>query len=430
MTNHEARTDVLVIGGGLSGLTAAAYLARAGQSVRVLERAGALGGRASTDEEHGFLLNRGPHAVYRSGEMPRILSDLGVSYSAGAAPLSGWALRGGRLHKLPVGSASLVSTGLLGWSEKARAASWLVTIPRLDPAAFAGVSVAEWLREGGADAETSELIAAFVRVSSYANALELFSAATAIGQLQKARGGVLYVDGGWQALVDGLAARARALGAVVEPGARAVRLHRAGHDFVVELAAGGVVRSGAVVLAVPMEVARALLSSAGATFDAQESVPVRMATLDLGLSHVPVPAQRFVLGIDQPLYLSVHSGVAKLGERGAVVHAAKYLSGKETDPEADLREIESMLDVAQPGWRAAVLHSRYLPRMVVAERLDVARTSGPLGRPGCRVANLPGVVLAGDWVRGGSWLGDGAMEAGRQAARVLLEDAGRERAVA
>ena len=42
--------DSLIIGAGLNGLTAAAYLARAGQRVLVLERRDVLGGFAATEE--------------------------------------------------------------------------------------------------------------------------------------------------------------------------------------------------------------------------------------------------------------------------------------------------------------------------------------------------------------------------------------------
>ena len=45
-----AQYDAIVIGGGHNGLTAAAYLSRAGKKVLVLERRHVLGGAAVTEE--------------------------------------------------------------------------------------------------------------------------------------------------------------------------------------------------------------------------------------------------------------------------------------------------------------------------------------------------------------------------------------------
>ena len=42
--------DVIVIGAGHNGLTCAAYLARAGLKVKVVERRGTVGGAAVTEE--------------------------------------------------------------------------------------------------------------------------------------------------------------------------------------------------------------------------------------------------------------------------------------------------------------------------------------------------------------------------------------------
>ncbi|KAG8049356.1 hypothetical protein GUJ93_ZPchr0009g1471 [Zizania palustris] len=54
------RWDAVVIGGGHNGLTAAAYLARAGRSVAVLERRGVLGGAAVSESDlvPGFRFSR------------------------------------------------------------------------------------------------------------------------------------------------------------------------------------------------------------------------------------------------------------------------------------------------------------------------------------------------------------------------------------
>ena len=54
------RWDAVVIGGGHNGLVAAAYLARAGRSVAVLERRGVLGGAAVSESDlvPGFRFSR------------------------------------------------------------------------------------------------------------------------------------------------------------------------------------------------------------------------------------------------------------------------------------------------------------------------------------------------------------------------------------
>lgn len=56
-----AKHDVLVIGAGSNGLTAAALLAKAGRSVLVVERQGHIGGTAASDEFHPGFRSAGLH---------------------------------------------------------------------------------------------------------------------------------------------------------------------------------------------------------------------------------------------------------------------------------------------------------------------------------------------------------------------------------
>lgn len=69
--------DVVVIGGGHNGLVAAAYLARGGLSVLVLERRAVLGGAAATEEVFpGYRVNTG--AGDAGMFLPEILEDLNL----------------------------------------------------------------------------------------------------------------------------------------------------------------------------------------------------------------------------------------------------------------------------------------------------------------------------------------------------------------
>ena len=99
--NHQPQ--VVIIGGGIAGLTSAALLAKAGVSAVLLEKSTSLGGRAATRDRHGYLFNLGPHALDRTGVLHGTLKALGVEVR-GRVPVAngGFALCDGRLHTLPV----------------------------------------------------------------------------------------------------------------------------------------------------------------------------------------------------------------------------------------------------------------------------------------------------------------------------------------
>src|SRR5262245_43427139 len=104
--------DVAVIGGGIAGLAAATYAARAGRRVALFEKAPGLGGRGVTHEEAGFHFNLGPHALYRGGAAAAVLRELGVRVAGRSpAPSGNYAVAGGVKHALPAGFFSLLTTG-------------------------------------------------------------------------------------------------------------------------------------------------------------------------------------------------------------------------------------------------------------------------------------------------------------------------------
>jgi phytoene dehydrogenase-like protein len=149
--------------------------------------------------------------------------------------------------------------------------------------------------------------------------------------------------------------------------------------------------------------------------------PVRAACLDVALGALPFPKRRFALGIDQPLYYSLHSATAKVApSTGATIHVAKYLDPQaDADPKADEVELERLLDRVQPGWRDGVVYRRYLPAMTVASAVVLASTRGE--RPGLAMGDVRGLYAVGDWVGSGSMLADAALSSARTCARAILD---------
>lgn len=125
---RAARTHVVVIGGGVSGLVAARECAKVGMRVTVLEAADAAGGAIRTAELDGIRLDAGAESyATRGGAVRALIEELGlgervVRPAAGGAWLSG--VSGGRAAPLPVGGILGIPANvfqddvrrIIGWS--------------------------------------------------------------------------------------------------------------------------------------------------------------------------------------------------------------------------------------------------------------------------------------------------------------------------
>ena len=429
MLSVEQTTDTVVIGGGIAGLATATFLARSGQSVRLVEQSQHPGGRARTKVQDGFFMNIGPHALYLQGAGFRILKELGVEPRGNVPSVSGaFAIYGGVKHTFPAGLVSLLTTGLFGLSAKLETARLLSSLPKIDGTRLMKVSVREWVESEITHPTVRELILATFRLSTYTNAPELMSAGAAIEQLKKALNkSVLYLDHGWQTLVDGLIESAERAGVIIETSVKVEVVERgtAGRVEAVRLDDGRAYKASTVVLASSPAIAASLVERGDRTSLSQwaaSAMPVKAACLDVALSRLPDPRARFALGIDAPLYFSVHSASASLAPAGAaMIHVAKYLPPHHTArAEDDEREMEGLLDLVQPGWREVIVYRRMLPDMIVMNAIATVQTEGTEERPGPAVPDVPGLFVAGDWVGREGLLVDASLASAKQAAELIV----------
>ncbi|HEV2720123.1 MAG TPA: NAD(P)/FAD-dependent oxidoreductase [Thermoanaerobaculia bacterium] len=443
--------NVIVIGGGIAGLASSIYLARAGRTVTVFERRPQLGGRAVTHLRRGFRFNLGPHAFYRGGPGWQVCRELGIPIRGGVPDGKGVAMLGSERYRLPGTFLSLLTTNLLPFSARFEAAKLFLRIRRIDAKQFAGMTVREWLDANVKNDRLRLTMEALIRLATYSDHADEQSAAVALAQLRSAMRGVIYVDEGWQRIVDALhgaavsagvnfvtsshivgvehqngAVTSIALGELEQDlqrsSTRSMHLTRMADD-----ARGTRLPASAVILAVDPTTARDLVD--GLDFTPPRAV---LATcLDVALSSLPQPTPKFALGIDRPLYYSVHSAWAQLTPKGgALIHVAKYRkAGFAVDDEiefdgtrrpptaaADEAELESVLDEMQPGWRERVVHRRFLPSMTVSNALVRPNAARPSA-----VTAVKGLYLAGDWVGDEGILSDAALASARAAAKAILE---------
>lgn len=133
--------EVVVVGGGISGLVAAYRLHQAGVRVTLVEKEPRLGGMVVTDHEDGFLIEGGPDSfVAAKGSVLELAAELGLADEViSSRPQHGgsYVWWEGVLHPLPAGLLLMVpsrlrplfGSRLLSWRGKIRVLADLV-LPR------------------------------------------------------------------------------------------------------------------------------------------------------------------------------------------------------------------------------------------------------------------------------------------------------------
>jgi phytoene dehydrogenase-like protein len=400
----------IVAGGGFAGLSAAIELASRGHSVAVYEQSKTLGGRASTHSQQGYSMNIGPHGFYRAGIMKAQFDAWGIAYG-GQVPLGKGAtflIAKGARHRFPGSTAALLRCGAFSIAEKIKLGQILGAISKAQ--ADPGESIQSWIDREATSTAVRQMVQALVRLSTYSADSGVLDAGAAIRQLQLAiKQSVLYIDGGWETLVNGLAAKARSLGATIQTACGVISVAQG----TVEIRGGQRLNADGIVLALPP---RSVEQLTGQKLPAM--IAARAACLDLGLRRLPSKAGTFALGLDEPTYTSVHSqyatGLAPAG--GALVQLAMYLS---RDASCTREQLEQRADLILPGWRDELVFSRFLPDMTVVHAIPAAGQP----RPDVDALGMPSVTIAGDWVGPEGMLADTAVASGVRAARRLEQAA-------
>jgi squalene-associated FAD-dependent desaturase len=447
--------SVVVIGGGLAGITAAIELRQAGLGVTLLEARPRLGGATTSFSRGDLTIDTGQHVFLRCcTSYAELLAQLGMTGSVTIqdrfdvtvlSPRSPGARARLRRSGLPAPlhlGASLAGYRFLSLAERLRVARAALALRWIDPAepGLDAHRLGDWLGARGQSERARRRLWDLFIVSSLNIDGDEASVPLAATVLKTALlSGNSAADIGVPAVPLGeLHGRAAAgllgrLGAQVRLGAKATAVEpdRAG-GFSVRVASGAegeasgpdeTISADGVILAVPAGPAARLAGAAG--------VPGAARWDDLGTSpivNVHVVYDRQVT--DLPFAAAVDSPVQWVFDKTAAsgLRAGQYLA-------VSLSAADSYVDAS-----TAALREQFLPALeqlfpeaagaqvtdffVTRERRATFRQAPGCGalRPGA-ASSLPGLLLAGAWTDTG-WPDtmEGAVRSGRTAAQELIRE--------
>ncbi len=442
--------EVIVVGGGLAGLSAAVACIDAGARVTLLEARPRLGGATWSTRREGLEVDNGQHVFLRCCEAYRgFLARLGVEDRVHLQPrLEVPVLAPGgrrawlRRHPLPSPAhlaPSLLRYRHLGFVERLRAAGAVRRLAACDPSdpAVDARSLGAWIDEQPGDAQQLErfldlLIRPTLNVPARAASLALSSFIFGKGLLERAGN----ADIGWATVplsrlhAEPAEALLRDAGARVCVRSPVDALECARNARLALRTRGERLEADALILATPHEEAAELLPDAAGVDRAGLQRLGRAPIVNLHVIYDrAVMAQPFVAGVDTPLEWifdrTASSGLARGQYLAISLSAADRFVGRSRE---ELRRVFlPALEALFPAARGAVVERFFVSSEPAATFRQVPGTLAL--RPGARTA-VPGLFLAGAWTDTG-WPAtmEGAVRSGLAAARQALLGAGRTRAL-
>lgn len=406
-----ADADVVIVGAGLAGLSAAVHLHRAGVATTVCEAAEDVGGRVRTDRRDGFLLDRGFQVLLPAYPELRRQADLSA--------LKPHAFLRGVLAVTTAGRSWLAAPWH-GQQALAGAAGFLLGHPR-DSAALAAVSLRDMLAPGpvirAADPAATTIEDLRRRFSAPVTA-EVFRPFLAGVFLDPSlatparlfhliwrcflRGGAALPEGGMQMLPRQLAGNLPA--GTVRTGTQITEVTGSG----VRTKAGEHLRATAVVIATD--------GTSAATLAPAVAAPAwhPVTTFYYRLPASPLRAPVLVVDGHDELLLNavILSDVAPgYAPQGATLAAASVPGRADPALEPQVRgRLARMYQTSTRDWE-------FIDAYAIPRALPVLRAGQPLARP---VRLGPGRYVCGDHRDTPSI--QGALVSGRRAANAVLAD--------
>lgn len=433
------RMRVAIIGGGLAGLTAAAYLSESAAVDGIMfERSPQLGGRAFTYEKSGFTLNYGAHAIYGIDRhsITRLERELGLSFSSKSVDKRTVMYeKNNQIDEAPLDFINLVRTGLLSTMQKVRFAGEITAIITQIHTLKNYDTLGDYLAESDADEDVKELWEHLV-CSNFFIAPE--DARKVSGQviseyyqnLFLSKRPVNYILGSWAVITNQLRQKIESTNRwqiALQEGVDGIR-YESGKYWV-----NTKVREEAfdrIIFAMPVQqVVKLMKSTPWEPFlvPYENNTSTEVMVYDLGLSRVVARPFSYISDMDNKMFISDVSAtdhtLTPIG--GQLLQGIAYIHDEGFNDEISrkayleqrMSQMEGLFDKHYPGWRDAVVVKRASKKAMVQ---SVKNISSNRMLP-IRLENVP-FYFCGDGCEGKGELAERSFSSARNVAQLLMKE--------
>ncbi len=419
---------IVVVGGGLAGLSAAARLASRGYAVTLLEKTPKPGGRAITIPLKGFNFNFGAHAIYGRDRsvLRRYERELGLRVDwRPFSPQKVLYDEGESTTVMPSTLEGLLRTQVLDAQHKLRfvyeVGKTVGELERGEP----GIRIGDFLARD--PPQLRKLLLDLASSNFFTNEPERIPSPLFFSYYRRlftTTRPVSYIGGGWQSIVDGFERILTRHGGKIITRERAQRAICDGERVVAVAGRGATYEADRFIFCVPPSELMLLFAASPhvALFEEfSRYTSNEVVVYDIGLSERIVRPYTYIYHRQERGYITDISyyDPTCVPPGGQLLQAVTYLNQRdiaEGAADARIAFIESLYDKHFAGWRERVVAKRISKRATVQEIkcVDDQRLM-PV-----KFYSLANAYFAGDWCEGEGQLSELSFSSAYEATERIL----------
>ncbi|UCZ54654.1 FAD-dependent oxidoreductase [Bacillus shivajii] len=402
--------DVVIVGGGLAGLSSAAYLANSGKKVALIE-SGKLGGRATVMNLKGFQFNYGAHAIYGRDQsyLTTLEKELKLNlYWADFTQLKAKYDLGEEVSVVPTNIGGLIQTKLLKGMDKFRFAYHILFtmlgFEKGDPK----VSIQDWIDERKISPSVKEMMLNLAASNFFTGEPEKIPSDVFFSyyrRLFKTNIPVSYIQGGWEELIKQFIDIIEDNNGKVFTKTKITNV-KTENDVVKEaFSKKESFKADHFVFAIPPDQLRTVFEHTPVEHDLKrysEYEPTYVMFYDIGLKKRIDSPYTYIFDRDRQIFITDISyyDMEAAPPGGQLLQAIAYLKEHEVDDPAAYERIKSRIedfyDKHFEGWRKQLVVPRVSNKAVVQA---IKWTMTQRGLP-THFSSLSNLYFAGDWCEG------------------------------